>query len=61
MEIELVNKLYNLYLMLLGGCVILGIFTMGYIVAIYRLYKRVNNVILNEVDSEIHCNKTINN
>jgi len=57
----MINKLYNLYLMLLGGYVLLLIFTIGYIVAIYRLYKNMNKIMMEEVNNEVYYNKSINN
>jgi len=61
LELEMINKLYNLYLMLLGGYVLLLIFTIGYIVAIYRLYKNMNKIMMEEVNNEVYYNKSINN
>ena len=57
----MINKLYNLYLMLLGGYALLLIFTIGYIVAIYRLYKNMNKIMMDEVNNEVYYNKSINN
>ena len=60
MDVEIVNKLYELYLMLLGGYVFLLIFTIGYVIAIFRLYRNVN-VILEEVNNKGYYDKSINN
>ena len=40
MELELLNKLYDLYLMLVGGYVLLLIGTVAYMIEMYRLYKK---------------------
>ena len=52
MEIELVNKLYDLYLMLLGGYVILLIGTVGYMIEMFRLYKK-HKVFEEKMEQEI--------
>ena len=40
MEVELLNSIYNLYLMLIGGYIILAIGSIGYLLGLHRLYKQ---------------------
>ena len=40
MELELLNSIYNLYLMLIGGYIILAIGSIGYLLGLHRLYKQ---------------------
>lgn len=55
------NKLYDLYLMLIEGYVILLIFTIEFIVTMFRLNKKINYALLRDVNDEIYYNKDINN
>lgn len=40
MELELLNSIYNLYLMLIGGYIILALGIIGYMLGLHRLYKQ---------------------
>ena len=52
LELELLNKLYDLYLMLVGGYVLLLIGTVAYMIEIYRLYKK-QEVVQEQIQQEI--------
>ena len=52
MELQLLNSIYNLYLMLIGGYIILAIGIVGYMFGLYRLYKH-QKVFAEEVQQKI--------
>lgn len=49
---QLVNNIYNLYLMLIGGYVILAIGIIGYMFGLHRLYRQ-QKVFEEKVQQEI--------
>ena len=63
LEIQLLNGIYNLYLMLIGGYIILAIGSIGYIISLHKLYKQLESfeeMVQQEIIDQLEINKTSN-
>lgn len=61
MEVELLNSIYNIYLMLIGGYIILAIGSIGYLLGLHRLYKQqeaFEEKMQQEIIEQLEINKT---